>query len=125
MYTDHFLATLPEEFELHAFDDDDQPCPTGTFYEAGWAETCCRKVDIFLRACQECTGGTFFYSDVDVQFFGPIRDRLLLELGEHDIACQRDRDRHCSGFSSVARTIRRSECSRRCDRISPMTIRPR
>jgi hypothetical protein len=98
MYTDHFLATLPEEFELHAFEDDDQPCPTGTFYEAGWAETCFRKVDVFLRACRECMGGTFFYSDVDVQFFGPIRERLLLELGEHDIACQQDRDRHCSGL---------------------------
>ncbi len=33
-----------------------------------------------------------------MQFLGPIRERLLLELGGHDIACQRDRDRHCSGL---------------------------
>ena len=98
MYTEYFLDPLADEFELEVIEDQDQPRAPGTFYETGWAETCARKVDLFLQACRECMGGPFLYCDVDVQFFGPICARLLEELGEHDIACQRDRGRHCSGL---------------------------
>ncbi len=98
MYENYFLKTLPDEFEVIS-SEIPQECPTGEFYAEGWEKTCERKVDLFIKACEENMGGTFVFSDVDIQFFGNIREVLLAELGDHDIACQNDTSSYyCSGF---------------------------
>ena len=97
MYENYFLKTLPDEFELCVVEDDEQHCSTGDFYSQGWSETCFKKVELFIKACEENMGGMFFYCDVDVQFFGPIKDQLIAELGDHDIACQDDYSTYSSG----------------------------
>jgi hypothetical protein len=43
-------------------------------------------------------GNIFIFSDADVQFFADPVERLLLELGDADIACQDDINQLCSGF---------------------------
>lgn len=97
MYERYFLKTLPDEFELVSLEIP-QEC-TGDFYSNGWDKTCYRKVELFLKVCEENMGSTFVFSDVDIQFFGKIKDVLVEELGDHDIACQNDTGNvYCSGF---------------------------
>lgn len=98
MYENYFLPSLPDEFELVAIEMP-QECSSGFFYSAGWSETCFRKIEIFIKACEENENDTFVFSDVDIQFFGNIKDTLVSELGDFDIACQNDTGNYyCSGF---------------------------
>jgi hypothetical protein len=97
-FENYFLKTLPNEFEL-IVGKANQECLSGSFYQSGWETTCFRKVQLFLKACEQNMGDVFIYSDVDIQFFGKIKETLLEELGDYDIACQNDtRDVYCSGF---------------------------
>ena len=98
MYENYFLKTLPNEFEVISAEIP-QDCPTGEFYKEGWDKTCYKKTELYLRACEENMGETFAFSDVDIQFFGNIKETLLEELGDFDIACQNDTSHYyCSGF---------------------------
>lgn len=99
LYEKYFLPSLPQgEFELIPTEIP-QECPTGSFYKEGWSQTCFRKVELFIKACQENMGETFVFSDVDIQFFGSLKDTLIEELGDFDIACQNDTGPYyCSGF---------------------------
>jgi hypothetical protein len=98
MYENYFLKTLPDEFEVVSLEIP-QECSTGEYYAEGWDKTCYRKVELFEKACEENMGGVFAFSDVDIQFFGKIKEAMLAELGDHDIACQNDTaGYHCSGF---------------------------
>jgi len=96
-YDDYFSKTL-EGFEIVAFQGE-QECKTGSYYQDGWKNTTMKKVDIFVKACEENQNEIFLYSDVDIQFFGPIKQTLLEELGDNDIAFQNDYlGGMCSGF---------------------------
>lgn len=97
LYENYFLKTLPDEFNLHVIEDDQQHCKTGSFYQEGWDKTCYKKVELFIKACEESMGSHFFYCDVDVQFFGKVAEQLLLEIEDYDIACQEDIGSFCSG----------------------------
>jgi hypothetical protein len=76
LYENYFLKTIPNEFEIISTKVD-QECATGEFYSDGWGKTCYRKVELFYKACLENMGGLFVYSDVDIQFFGKIKDTLI------------------------------------------------
>ena len=98
MYENYFLKTIPNEFEIIP-NEIPQECPTGEFYESGWDKTCYRKTELYLKACEENMGSVFAFSDVDIQFFGKIKEAMLSELGDFDIACQNDTGPYyCSGF---------------------------
>ena len=97
MYENYFLTSIPDEFKLH-IKEIPQECPTGSFYEEGWDKTCFRKVELFEEICKENFGETFIFSDVDIQFFGKIKDVMIDELGDLDIACQDDITTYSSGF---------------------------
>ena len=97
MFEQFFLPTVPKEFDLK-IEVFPQECPSGTFYEKGWGTTCRRKIDLFVRACEENMGTHFVFADADLQFFGNCKDVLLEELGEKDFACQNDVICACSGF---------------------------
>ena len=96
LFENYFLKTLPDEFIIKAFEIP-QECKTGDFYAEGWDKTCYRKVELFYDACKENMGGVFVFLDVDIQFFGNIKDILLEELGDFDIACQDDLTTRSSG----------------------------
>jgi len=98
LFNNYFLKTLPDEFELIS-KKMSQECATGEFYSEGWDKACYQKVQFFIKACQENLGTHFIYSDVDIQFFGKIKQTMIEELGDYDIACQNDTGSYyCSGF---------------------------
>lgn len=99
LYDNYFIKTLPEnEFEV-VLEECPQDCLSGNCWEAGWEESCIRKLKIVLNACKSNMGGAFVFSDVDVQFFGPVLNVLLEELGDLEIACQNDTGpTYCAGF---------------------------
>jgi hypothetical protein len=59
-----------------------------------------QKGPIVLEAVEANWGDSFVYSDVDIQFFAPVEDRLLAALGDHDLVAQRDdpKGTFCAGF---------------------------
>ena len=87
MFEKWFLKELTE-FEV-VETKGDQECQTGHYYQEGWKNTTMKKVDVFIQAVKENMGDVFVFSDVDIQFFGPIKQQLIDELGEFDIAIQR------------------------------------
>jgi len=97
MYENYFLKSVPSEFNVYA-KEVPQECPTGSFYQEGWDKTCFRKVEFFEEICKENFGDMFIFSDVDIQFFGKLKDAIVKELGDYDIACQDDVSHYCSGF---------------------------
>lgn len=98
LYKDFFLKYLPSELELVSIKEE-QECPTGEFNSDGWGKSLERKLDIILKAINENQGDYFIYSDCDVQFFGNIKNELILELADNDIACQHDTSGYfCAGF---------------------------
>src|SRR5574343_1401962 len=99
MYENHFLPSLPK-YEFESIPTEiPQVCAKCHFYTQGWSQTCFRKVELFIKACEENMGNIFVFSDVDIQFFGPLKETLLNELGNCDIAVQNDTGPYyCSGF---------------------------
>lgn len=96
-FENYFSKTLID-LELDATFGD-QECQSGSYYQNGWKNTTMRKIDVFIKAVKENMGGIFIFSDVDIQFFGPIKETLLDELGNADIAIQNDYNGGlCSGF---------------------------
>lgn len=104
-YTESHRIMFEKYFKPSVLDLDiestigDQECQTGSYYQDGWKKTTMKKVDVFIRAVKENMNDIFVFSDVDIQFFGPIKDQLLNELGDGDIAIQNDYNGGlCSGF---------------------------
>lgn len=77
-----------------------QDCPTGEFMQTGWNATMLKKVDLIIEAIEENWGEVFIYSDVDIQFFGSIKDLILQMAKDHDFIVQRDTPHGdlCAGF---------------------------
>lgn len=97
-FFDNYFSKSVTDLEIVSFEGD-QECITGSYYQEGWKQTTMKKVDVFIKACEENQGQVFVYSDVDIQFFGPVKEILLDELGEFDIAIQNDYlGGMCSGF---------------------------
>jgi len=78
MYENYFLKSVPSEFNVYA-KEVPQECPTGSFYQEGWDKTCFRKVEFFEEICKENFGDMFIFSDVDIQFFGKLKDAIVKE----------------------------------------------
>lgn len=77
----------------------DQKCPTGEYESDAWNEAMIDKVDYILESIEETWGHIFIHSDCDVQFFAPIKDDLIDQLSNSDIAAQANRPNQlCCGF---------------------------
>jgi hypothetical protein len=98
LYEQWFRATLPDEFDLRPVRCDESE--GGSYRDPAWSRAVLAKLDLIERAIEDNPGAPLVYSDVDVQFFAPVRDRLLAGLGDLDIVCQCDdhRGRLCTGF---------------------------
>lgn len=104
-YTDSHKGLFDEWFSKTVTDLEinatvgEQECKSGSYYQDGWKKTTMKKVDVFIKAVKENMNDIFVFSDVDIQFFGPIKEQLINELGEADIAIQNDyKGGLCSGF---------------------------
>jgi hypothetical protein len=78
----------------------DQTCESAMFKKKGWKATTLQKVQMIIEAIHRTWNYYFIYSDVDVQFFGPIKKELELLLQEYDLVIQKDHPKGtvCSGF---------------------------
>lgn len=78
----------------------EQECPGGSYMNTGWMKTMHHKIDIILRGIHECWGGIFVHSDIDIQYFKPIKEIIIKALEDKDFVGQRDdpRGNVCAGF---------------------------
>jgi hypothetical protein len=78
----------------------DQTCESACFKKRGWKDTTLQKVQMIIEAVHRTWNYYFIYSDVDVQFFAPIKKELELLLQEYDLVIQKDHPKGtvCSGF---------------------------
>ncbi len=93
-----FLPSLKDDLRL---EEHYAQMPGGDIYmEEDWAQGVVFKSETIINAIKANRGRTFIYSDVDIQFFKPIKDILLEAIGDKDIVCQRDdpRGQLCTGF---------------------------
>lgn len=99
-YDRYYTASLPNEC-VNISKQTEQICSTGTYKRPGWEEFCYSKVLLFQQANRENLGSYFIFSDVDIEYFGNIKEVLIKELEGSDIACQRDYNQYCSGLFIV------------------------
>jgi hypothetical protein len=66
-----------------------------TYAEGSWHRVMERKLNLILeRIEKEAEGSIFVFSDVDIQFFGPIADDLRCLVQGYDLLFQHDRGTH-------------------------------
>ena len=94
-----FLPSLQDDFEV-IFEFCEQTCASTHFMDKGWTQTTMRKVDLIIRAIEENWGDIFIFSDVDIQFFAPIKNLILSLMKDNDIIMQRNNPAGvlCTGF---------------------------
>ena len=87
LYRDYFLPSI----KPHGWTIDATRVPQlgdGNWSGPGWKNAVGTKLAIFRRAMDECCGGYWIWSDVDIQYFSDPVPHLLHELGHYDIATQ-------------------------------------
>ena len=94
-----FVPSIQDDFEL-IFEFCDQTCPSVKFMEEGWTQTTMNKVNLIIRAIKENWNSIFIFSDVDIQFFAPIKDIILELIEGKDMVIQRNTPDGvlCTGF---------------------------
>lgn len=96
-----FIPSLQDDFELIL--ERSSAKGEGRYRDQDWSEGVLFKSDTLIRTIRENFGQIFVYSDVDVQFFGPVKNCLLAAMEGKDIVCQCDdpQGNLCTGFFAV------------------------
>ena len=100
----HFMKSFPFEEDVSlVLEKMPQKCEQGRLFSEGWRDQMIEKQK-FINKCLT----TFFldeilvFSDVDVRFYGNVKDDLIECLGDHDIAFMKDHNSdevgRCGGF---------------------------
>ncbi|MBU0580589.1 MAG: glycosyltransferase family 77 protein [Candidatus Margulisbacteria bacterium] len=98
LFKPSFDKYLKQEFNL-IITEGKQECTTAKYYEKGWFKSVKQKIRHVKAFMEAKETGTFVFSDVDIEFFAPIKDQLIKELGDYNIAFQNDMSSGlCSGF---------------------------
>src|SRR5579871_2072697 len=94
-----FLPSIQDDFDI-VFEFSEQTCSSAKFMDEGWTDTTIRKVDLIIRAIEENWGSIFIFSDVDIQFFSPIKATILKLMKNKDLMIQKNSPNGvlCSGF---------------------------
>lgn len=94
-----FLPSIQDDFNIIC-EPVEQKCSSARFMDTGWTETTTAKVDLIIRAIHENWGNLFIFSDVDIQFFCPIKETLLSLIKDNDLIIQKNSPNGvlCSGF---------------------------
>lgn len=64
----------------------DQHCKNGVYMTDGWMNSMHDKVDLIIRGIEENWNDYFVHADCDIQFFGDLKEDLLNQIGEYDLA---------------------------------------
>ncbi len=94
-----FLPSIQDDFDL-IIEFHKQTCPSADFMAVGWTKTTIKKVKLIIRAIEENWGKIFIFSDVDIQFFAPIQNKIEQLMGDNDMLIQKNSPNGgvCSGF---------------------------
>ena len=92
-----FLLPSASEFDVNM--GTSKQAGQGSFGSRGWWDNVKAKARTMWRAVRDKPGDIIVWADADVQFFGPVKDRLVALLGDADIASQREPGgAPCTGF---------------------------
>lgn len=108
-FTDSHRVFLPFFLDSFPFEDGlnleikyfPQECENGEYHSNGWKKTMERKVEYILYSLENTNDGEYFiHSDIDIQFFGKIKNDLetLVKNTDKDILFQNDGIQVCMGF---------------------------
>ncbi len=80
-----------------------QECKTGKVFSKGWKSAMLRKVDMILEAIHTNWGEVIIYSDIDIEFFQSIGQKIMELIGNKDLIIQRDTPSGtvCAGFFAL------------------------
>lgn len=94
-----FLPSIQDDFDL-VIEFHKQICSSASFMSSGWANTMIKKVELIIRAIEENWGKVFIYSDVDIQFFAPVQNKIEQLIKGKDIVFQKNNPagKICAGF---------------------------
>jgi len=99
-----FLGTMQDDFEVISRRID-QNCRAASYMTEGWDTAVLQKIPLILEAIDAHTeNGFFIFSDVDVQWLGPVAGRLRRHLAEHpgvDIFFQSDAKKDPGGHGDI------------------------
>jgi len=84
-----FLPSIKDDFDL-IFEEHDQLTKSGSYKQSGWIETMCRKVELIIRAINENPDTVFIHSDVDLQFFKPVKETIVRLMKGKDMVIQQE-----------------------------------
>jgi hypothetical protein len=98
LFEQYFLASVPNDvsFKAQYISNDGD----GYYKSTGWWRAIIDKIDFIEEIILNEWGSTFIFSDVDVQFFGPISAVVSKSLNGYDVVCQKDSPGGtlCTGF---------------------------
>ncbi len=99
LFNNYFLPSIQDNFDLR-IKIIPQECQSATFMSRNWTKTTRKKVRYIIQAIEENMDNIFIFSDVDIQFFGPIEDDIKCLMENKDFLVQKDRPKGnmCSGF---------------------------
>src|SRR5438132_13394019 len=88
LFRQEFLPSIPETFSVHA--ESIEVAGPGDFLSAEFLRCINRKIDLVLKSLRANAREVIVWADIDIRFFSLSTADLVLELGEHDIAFQRE-----------------------------------
>jgi len=101
LVNDFFKPSLQDStIHLILVHEDEQTCESAKFMNQGWTKTTIKKIELVLKAIKDNWGDIFIFSDVDIQFFGPLSLVIMELIQSYDLLIQKDNPKGtlCSGF---------------------------
>jgi len=100
---DIWVNSLKDENIERIIKEFPQECKSGKLFSKGWKEAMLRKVDMILEAIRTNWGDVVIYSDIDIEFFQPIGEKIMELIGSKDLVIQRDTPSGmvCAGFFAL------------------------
>ncbi len=100
LFADYFLPSVPDELSVCSFVQKEQQGNGDYANGGGWLYHVGSKLDLWAEACRDNIGEVFICADVDLQFFGPVKDVILSLMGDNDVLTQMNspKQESCTGF---------------------------
>jgi hypothetical protein len=93
LYENWFKRTMKDDFEIVS-KEIKQSCKNAKYMANGWVDTVINKIPLIHKAIDEhFENGFFIFSDVDIQWFAPVKQKILEIVSKNpkvDIFFQRD-----------------------------------